>query len=38
MQDECELVIRADVPDVDALAEKLAAIGYSITHVAQIGS
>lgn len=38
MKDECELVIRADVPDVDALAEKLAMIGYSISHVVRIGS
>lgn len=32
-----EIVIRADIPDVDALTKRLAAIGYPVGHVAQIG-
>ncbi|MDD4600402.1 MAG: CBS domain-containing protein [Negativicutes bacterium] len=35
---EWELVIRADITDITALSEKLASIGYPITHVAQIGN
>lgn len=33
-----EMVIRADVKDVKTLCDKLAAIGYPVTHVVQIGS
>lgn len=33
-----EMVIRADVTDVIALSDKLAAIGYPVSHVVQIGS
>ena len=35
---ECELVIRADVPNISLLSEKLAEAGYPITHAAQIGN
>lgn len=35
---EHELVIRADIPDVTLLGEKLAEAGYPINHAAQIGS
>jgi len=35
---EYELVIRADIPDVKILSEKLAEAGYPIKHAAQIGS
>lgn len=35
---ECELVIRADIPEVNLLREKLTAAGYPISHATQIGS
>lgn len=38
VNDKFELVIRADVPDIDVLSAKLAAAGYPIAHIAQIGS
>ncbi|MDR7868774.1 MAG: CBS and ACT domain-containing protein [Sporomusaceae bacterium] len=33
-----EMVIRADVKDVKVLVDRLAAIGYPVTHVVQIGN
>jgi acetoin utilization protein AcuB len=33
-----EMVIRADVKDVKTLVDRLAAIGYPVTHVVQIGN
>jgi acetoin utilization protein AcuB len=33
-----EMVIRADVKDVKALSERLAAIGFPVSHVVQIGN
>lgn len=33
-----EMVIRADVKEIDVLRERLAAIGYPVTHVVQIGN
>jgi acetoin utilization protein AcuB len=35
---KAEMVIRADVKDVKALGEKLAALGFPVSHVVQIGS
>lgn len=36
-EDKGEIVIRADIDDIRAVTERLAAIGYPVIHVAQIG-